>query len=178
MLDINYSCDESPETIVDIISRCQKYDYNNFDGSIFDYNFSILNLSIRSIKFKLNELDVWLTNLSCKPSVICLSETWCQTTSPIASLSGYNIVSLPRLNRKGGVVCMCISNHIRFAVVNMPVKFCMFENLAILIEINTKQVLCVTAYNPSSSACDFYDEFTVLLENFGRMFASADNYLA
>ena len=41
MLDINYPYDESPDTIVDIISRCQKYDYNNFDGSIFDNNFSI-----------------------------------------------------------------------------------------------------------------------------------------
>ena len=29
MLDINYPYDESPDNIVDIISRCQKYDYNN-----------------------------------------------------------------------------------------------------------------------------------------------------
>ena len=161
MMDINYPYDKSPDTIVDIISRCQKYDYNNFDGSIFDNNFSIINLNIRSIKFKLDEPDVWLTNLNGKPNAICLSETWCQTTSPIASLPGYNVVSLPHLNRKGGGVCIYISNHVRFTVVNMPVKFFTFEHLAILIEINTKQVLCVTVYNPSLSACDFYDEFTV-----------------
>ena len=65
MLDINYPYDESPDTTADIISRCQKYDYINFDGSIFDNNFSILNLNIRSVKFELDELDVWLTNLNC-----------------------------------------------------------------------------------------------------------------
>ena len=122
MLDSNYPYDESPDTTVDIISRCQKYDYYNFDGIIFDDNFSTLNLNIRSVKFKLDELDVWLTNLNGKPSVICLYETWCQTTSPIASLPGYYVVSLPSLNRKGGV-CMYISNHVRFTVVNMPGKF-------------------------------------------------------
>ena len=155
MLDINCSYDESPDTTVDIISRCQKYDYNNFDGSIFDKNSSILNLNIRRVKFKLDELDVWLTNVNCKPSVICLSETWCQTTSSIASLPGYNVISLPCLNRKRESVCMYICNHVRFKVVNIPVKFCTFEHLAILIEINTKQVLCVTVHNPSSSASDF-----------------------
>ena len=116
--------------------------------------------------------------MNCKPSVICLSETWCQTTSPIASQLGYNHVNLPRLNRKGRGVCMYISNHVRFTVVNMSIKFCTFEHLAILIKINTKQVLCVTVYNPSSSACDFYGEFTVLFENLGKMFSITDYYIA
>ena len=58
MLDINYPYDESPDTTVDIISRCQRNDYNNFDGSLFDNNFSILNLNFRSVKFKFDELDV------------------------------------------------------------------------------------------------------------------------
>ena len=38
--------------------------------------------------------------------------------------------------------------------------------------------MCVTVYDPSSSTCDFCDEFTVLLENLGKIFASTDYYIA
>ena len=84
-----YPYDDSPETTIDIVNRCQLYDYINYDDSVFNNKFGLVNLNINRAINKLDEITVWLESLSQKPSVIFLTETWLHITSLSVVIPGY-----------------------------------------------------------------------------------------
>ncbi len=108
-LTFNYPYDDSPETHIELLSRCKEYDFSQFDSSMFTSMFSLLYLNIRSAPSKLDELNIWLSSLSAKPNIICLTETWFQSNAPSGSLPGYSIVNVRRVSCKGGGVCLYMS---------------------------------------------------------------------
>lgn len=134
MLNINYPYDDSPDTVIDLISRCQCYDYASFNASQFINTLTIFHLNIRSVTNKIDQLCVWLSKLVSKPTVIFLSETWSHDTSPTLILPGYNIVNVPRMKGIGGGVCVCIDSSIRFEVIPISCTYMTFECAAVSID--------------------------------------------
>ena len=43
---LHYPYDDSPETALGIVNRYQLYDYINFNGSVFNNKFGLVNLNI------------------------------------------------------------------------------------------------------------------------------------
>lgn len=74
-LNVKYPYDDSSDTTAEIKLRCRTYDFHNFAVSFFNNKFPILQINIRSTKYKIDELSVWLNRLNTKRDVICLSET-------------------------------------------------------------------------------------------------------
>ncbi len=138
MVTINYLYDDSSDTLLEVIARCQRYDYASFNASSFHNAFSVLHLNIRSVTDKIDELNVWLSKLVAKPDVICLSETWSHVASPTLTLLGYNIVSIPRSDRRGGGVCVCIDTSMRYDIHIAP-TYTTFE--CAIVSLN-KYLLC------------------------------------
>ena len=77
----HYPFDDSPETAIGIVNHCKLYDYINFDGSVFNNKFGLINLNINRAINKIDELTVRLESLFLKPSAIYLTETWLHNTS-------------------------------------------------------------------------------------------------
>jgi Endonuclease/Exonuclease/phosphatase family len=170
MYQLNYPYDDSPVTAADVMSRCKLYDYTAFNGSLFHYCFSVIHLNIRSALSKIDSLGVWLGKLVCKPAVLCLSETWSQVMSPIVTLPGYNVVSVPRASRKCGGVCMYVSSDIKFVSLSVPGTFVTFECLTLMIEASDRPIVCVVIYRPPSSPLhEFQIELSTFLDNLMKL---------
>lgn len=175
---VNYPYDDSSDTLNDILSRCQCFDYTTFNASSFINNFSILHLNIRSAVNKIDELSIWLSKLLSKPDVICLSETWSHGTSPSLRLPGYNVVSVPRACGKGGGVCIFAHDSIRFDVCTTPV-YTSFEHSVLSIDNGNEHVLCMVVYRPPSSCVqEFIVEFTMLLDTLWKTYSDSIWFVA
>ena len=66
----------------------------------------LLNVNIRSLNCNFDEFQLLVDSFQCKPTVICLTETWLNTSSDmnVFALEGYfPILSQPGLTRNEGV---------------------------------------------------------------------------
>ena len=115
----HYPYDDSPETAIDIVNRCQLYDYTNFDGSVLNNKFGLVNLNINRAINKLDELAVWLESLFHKPSVIYLTETWLYDTSLSVIIPGYKTFNLTRTTGMGGGICFLVKSNIGCPVLTL-----------------------------------------------------------
>ena len=80
----------------------------------------IVQLNIRGIQSKLPDFKLLLNNIvsTDQPDVILLCETWLQRTLPDPKIPGYQMVRKDRTNKKGGGVCILISNQLGFKIRN------------------------------------------------------------
>ncbi len=80
------------------------YDYVNFDGSVFNNKFSLVNLNMNRTTNQLDELAVRFESLSHKPSAICLTKTWLHDTSLPVIIIGYKTYNFPLTTGMGGCI--------------------------------------------------------------------------
>jgi len=85
---------------------------NNFNSLTFDLQdtsaLSIFHLNIRSFNRNSDELSVYLGQLSVKPFIIVLTETWFGVDN-VSELTGYRRHHVSRSNRRGGGVSVFVS---------------------------------------------------------------------
>ncbi len=164
-IQFEYPYDESPDVVADLMSRCQLYDFFNFDCKMFVNNFSLVHLNINRAEHKLDNLSSWLASLPCVPNVICLTETWFRTTSPPAVLPNYSVHSVPRATGEGGGICIFVQNDVNFSVLNLQHNaFITFEYAAITISTVGRPTMLIAIYRPpSTSIKDFLTELASLL---------------
>ena len=75
--------------------------------------FSLLHCNIRSIPRNLHALELYVSNLSIKFSVMGFSETWLTSANcSLYSIDGYNVESAYRSSRRGGGVSLYVREHI------------------------------------------------------------------
>jgi hypothetical protein len=75
-----------------------------FDSTMPDYDFSVLHVNARSLVKNHTLLEIYLSTLSHKFSVIAVSETWTSVNNEsLFKLTGYNHVTNSRVGRGGGV---------------------------------------------------------------------------
>lgn len=177
--NFTYPYDDSVDVNNELLSRCQKYDFLNFNSRLFLDKFSIVHLNIRSALHKMDELNIWLTSLLNRPNVVCLTETWFQPCMPCPVLPAYESVNVPRPACKGngGGVCIYVAEGIKYSTLNVSV-YNSFEYACVLIECHSKPLLVSVIYNPSSSQVTFLPEFATFLAEIDHFAPSADIFLA
>ena len=118
-------------------------------------NFFVLQINSRSLINFFNKLELLLSALVTKPDVIAISETWLKKDQEIlCSIQGYHLISSPRLNKRGGGVCIYISNIHSYDICNDSTialgKCCEYLHVKITTNLgNVYNVLNV--YRPPSS---------------------------
>ena len=145
----HYLYDDLPETTVGIVNPCQLYDCINFDGSVFNIKFGVINLNINRPINKLDELAEWLESLSHKPSIIYLTETWLHDTSLPVIIPGYKTYSFQPTTGMGGVICFLVKSNIVCSVLTLTHDaFVSFEYAALSFTINGRAMVLFGIYRP------------------------------
>jgi hypothetical protein len=177
LLDFVYPYDDSIDACTELYSRCNKYDFCDFDSKIFCDKFSIIHLNIRSAAPKFDELAIWITSLLYKPSIICLTETWFHVDLPPCSLPNYDIINVPR-HARGGGVCMYINNSIKYSNLNITILHDSFECACILISSKPRASVVIVVYKVSPLLPVFLSEFSEFLSHVDKIVPNAFLFIA
>lgn len=109
----------------------------------------------RSLKNKLGELHFHLN--AYNPDIVCITETWLQTSTPdsvVISDTDYSIFRKDRCNnREGGGVCILVNNSTVKAVpIHIPAKFDSLELVAVDIVSTESSFRLFVVYRPPSTS--------------------------
>ena len=147
---------QDPDTITDLgFSWDDNCDYLSYDSietlSTNKNNLRIIQLNIRGLKGKIDELSSLLGKLKC-PEVVILNETWLKDhdTNRI-KIDNYVFKGRPRLNKKGGgvgfLVCTDVIHRHRDDLESKePTPSC--EHCCIKIKGDTKNIIISSMYRP------------------------------
>ena len=128
-----------------------------------DLNF--LNLNIRSLNKKFEQLTSLLDNIDLCNFIIGLTETWLQDQPhSLFSLSQHNLIFNNRTNKRGGGVAMYVPDHLNFKVLS-DINTMNLAMEVVFIEIvlqNKKNIVVGTIYRPPSSN---HNEFLVEMQH-------------
>ena len=152
------------------------YSYSNNISSLFfsffkqDFSeeaehfesFPIISLNIRSIVNRENftKFQAFLQNLSVKPSIIAINETWINDSSkgPFSKLKGYKFVQNNMHDHVGGGVAFYVAEHLHFSKIDslstMHEK--VFESIFVNIEIDGKNVIFGNIYRTPDARHDAF----------------------
>ena len=111
--DVNFCTDDV---------HCDYYIEDKFNemlrnDNLWDEDFSLLHLNIRSLQRNVNNLSILLTYLNIKLSLIGLSETWLNDYFHSVDIDGFNFIYKHRPNRTGGGVGLYISDNLDFKIL-------------------------------------------------------------
>ena len=104
-------------------------------------------------------------NIACKYNVICISESYLDSTLPLDSLSlnGYNLTHADHPdNVKRGGVCMYNKENLSLRIISTP-----YFDKCLLCEVtcqNLKSYIAVIYCSPSQS-CNEFEDFILNLKN-------------
>ena len=129
---------------------------------------NILSLNVQCLNAKLDQLKIFLYNLSsnnCIIDVICLQETWlspeCDTN--YFNIDGYTLVSQPAHCSSHGGVCMYISNNINYKIIPLHKNSHIWDGQ--FLELNfSKKIILGNLYRPPADVHNNYDTFFNELE--------------
>ena len=97
------------------VDTCDYEDLNNNiqhdsgDLSVLQYNIRGLNSKLGNLN---NLLDKLLTN--GYPDIVLICESWLKSTSPKPLIEGYSIERTDHKHKKGGGVCVMLSNKCKY----------------------------------------------------------------
>ena len=101
---------------IDINDNCD-YIEDIREISKTDEDFLIVHWNIRSLVHKCSEIEKILNNPTSKVDICILSEMWLKEDSNNKiSVTGYNLVSKPRVNKRGGGVGFLLSTDLKYKV--------------------------------------------------------------
>ena len=125
-------------------------------------DLKILQHNIRGLNSKLAEIQQMLRT-TLVPTVLLLSETWLKKHSPAPYLPGYKLERSDRTHKKGGGVCIFVSEKCRYkrrpdleAGNNESLESCFIE-----IETPTSKMIVGSVYRPPNTNPD---EFVTKLQ--------------
>ena len=105
-------------SIADIVN-CNYLDVDSYDKRIDESDLIVMQLNIRGLVNKQQDLNTLLTKLRHKVHVIILSEIWLmQSNKMLIKMPGYKLVSKERENKKGGGVGFLIDENLIFREVH------------------------------------------------------------
>ena len=117
------------------------YDLINFDGSVFNNKFGLVNLKINRTINNLDELAVWLESLSHELGVICLTETLLHDTSLPIVIPGYKTYNFPLTRCIGGGICFFVKSDTVCSVLTLIHDvFVSFEYAALIALISFEEL--------------------------------------
>ena len=162
-----------------------KYSYSKdavkmsfIEESEFLEDFPILSINVRSIvnRDHFTQFEALLENLSVKPMIIALSETWITDLSqgPYSNIPGYQFIQNNRKNvNGGGGVCFYIADHLHFTKIDSLtiMKEKVFESLFISVDVNGSSIVCGNVYRSSSeyNHVSFFETLNSVLTDCSKM---------
>ena len=130
-------------------------------------HLSFLHCNARSLPKNYENVNILLSSLLFKCSIIGISETWLHAKSPpLFALNGYKEIRKDRAHGRGGGVLMYISDTLSFKPRNdlsFPQKTA--ECLCVEIDLPKEKnfVVCIVYRPPSSDVNDFLDDLESLM---------------
>ena len=107
---------------------------------IFNSNFSLFHLNVKSVPAKFSQLLWYMENLADRFSVIGLTETWLKPSNIDAYvIDGNNHVGITRSNQQGGGVPLFVCNEMLFSELTEYTKVLEYIECLFLI-INSKDI--------------------------------------
>ena len=164
-----FNIDELNESLDDKVD-CKYYLPHEFNSRFESENnsFSLLHTNARSLVKNYEYLNILLSALTKPFSVIGVTETWLNDTSPstLCNIDNYSIVRSDRKTGRGGGAAMFISNLLTYKI-RSDLSLKSDGTDSICIEINMaqrKNILICTIYRPPHTNVElFLDEFDRML---------------
>lgn len=137
-------------------------------------SLSVLQINCRSLPKNFQSIETLILNLSSKPSVICLSETWLNDENYIFyNIEGYKLFSKSRPNKRGGGVGIYVSNGfdctIKADQTNCLDNIC--ETILLDISYRSCKYTIISLYRPPSGDLnEFNSALSLFLDSNMRTF--------
>ena len=125
-----------------------------------------MQLNIRGLVNKQQDLNTLLTKLRHKVHVIILSETWLtQSNKMLIKMPGYKLVSKEHVNKKGGGVGFLIDENLKFREVHDVSSYNNnMEQITIELKGNNDNILITSIYRPPNTPPrKFMNEYKLLI---------------
>ena len=148
---------------------------------------SILNINIRSLNKNFEKLEILISQLNFRPTIISVNETWLEKDKPfLYSLQGYDFLSKPGTCRAGGT-SIFIKSEINYKLLehfNMNLTNCEDLWIEVTLSFNNKFIFGSIYRHPTYNITDFQDKLIKNIEKLNykrnKFFLSGDfniNYL-
>ena len=127
-------------------------DHNRVPCNIDD--LTVVQLNIRGIQSKICEFKLLLNQIlkTDQPDIILLCETWLQPSHPNPHIPGYQMVRKDRTSKKGGGVCILISNQLGYKIRDDLIFDCeTFELVVIELKCKSDSIICCSGYRPPNT---------------------------
>ena len=166
--NLGFSKDSEDLDIVDT-----EYVLSNDITSLDENNLNLVHLNIRGAINKQDSLSRLLTMMGGrnKVNVVSLNEIWLRKeTEQKFSIPGYNYIGKIRQGRKGGGVCLLVSEELRFRKTqSLLPDLDTFETVSIEVKTKKTSVLVVSMYRPpnatlNSTLSDVKTIFNILIK--------------
>ena len=109
--------------------------------------------------------------------ILSITETWLQSNDSFSACNitpdGFNLISSPRLNKRGGGIAVILKNNLSFEKPTVAV-FSTFEIQLLRIKCPTKAFSIVTIYRSPGPVGNFFDEFGDFL---ATLCSTCDNFV-
>ena len=118
-------------------------DHNSVPCNLDD--LTVVQLNIRGIQSKICEFKLLLNQIlkTDQPDIILLCETWLQPSLPDPHIPGYKMVRKDRTSKKGGGVCVLVSNQLGYKIRDDLILDCETHEF-VVIELKCKlKISCV-----------------------------------
>jgi len=157
------------ENDVDTDSVYHTIDSFNDTVANSNYNFNLFHLNIRSFNRNSDQLFVYLNQLSVKPDVLVLTETWF-TCDEYAGLRGYHGYHTCREGRRGGGVSVYVRDSFKsssiseWSFVNDSMEIC-----SVSIVLSDARIILHGIYRPPDRNIEsFVDDMAGICDNIKR----------
>ena len=138
------------EVLNEFSSECCYYD-NKKELIVYQNDLSIMHLNIRSILPKQHDL----AHLIKDPFVdVCLlNETWLtKQNKNLVNISGYDLISNERDNKKGGGVGILLASYLSYKVrPDLEIQNNLYEICVVELNSNSGNIILVSLYKPPNT---------------------------
>ena len=167
---LQYNLDENDEISENV---CHYFTENQFCdkmNNLVGDEFTLLHFNARSMNKNFDNFNVFLQNKSSNFTAIGISETWfsCDSDVSLYSLSGYDLVTNSRRNKRGGGVALYISLQMDYRVRHeLHTMNDLLETIFVEIDIpGRRNVIIGVIYRPPQGNLDLaVNELQTILSN-------------
>ena len=160
----------STNPLLDILD-CNYLDIDSYDKRIAESDLVFMQLNVRGLLNKQDDLNNLLAKIKHKVHVIILSETWLTPTNKNRiNMPGYKLISKERATKKGGGVGFLIDENLIFReTLEVSSYNCNMEQITVEIKSNNENILLTSIYRPPNTAPrKFITEYKTLIETLNK----------
>lgn len=147
--------------------------YTHVNETFTNTKINLLYMNINSIRNKLADLLVYISNFGSIVHIICITEIRLNPDETyICNIPNYDVVCCPRSNRSGGGACMFIHQSMQFDVTKNE-EF--LEGSCIVVSLREPKLSIAVIYRPPhASLNDSIHYLDSLLESAGKLVCVGD----